>query len=897
MHFSLLNLFYFAFRMGPFVLVSFFVLSSFFQQDLKCIIYIAGLLFACFLGILTGNSLSLFDLPKGSLANAHCHVLSLGEATPMSKLPLSLIVYCYTAAYLAYPVMQFNKGNADMSLIALFPLLIMVEAMWLLTYQCFTGSSVVVAGAFATAIGFLWSWVIYNSNLKGLHTFTVMGGGQGCVRPAQSTFRCQNKSIDKLKGAERSAYDESGLNTAGESYLLGDGTDGSGNNRILGSTEGPFPGGGNGNYYWYCPAIEGCMDPNPITDMSNCKDQDKGFYLFDGQSVINIDSSSTTPIYYRVSIPLQQGVPPGQVKNPPPTLRKYLNNTIAESWDDNYNEPLKVNVFKHKKGHVDPEIFLVVDIANPMYHKMPEVGTMVQFSGTADLGNILAASNESTNQALGSTSNAKTAAFQKTFIVQNYSGVSKLAMFTSQTDVDDYKNAPTKPLILNLDEPSLFQTKGCRLKDATKCDFSGVAMAYEDFAGHCLRPITDPRINDISNGFYYDIAERNYKPDPADPFIVNGKTNIYPEGTYVKCKVGGLKPQRSAQQQANPAKRASVPIPSMLYRVDKYGALNPLPDNPSDIAINYSWDGDTGSWNSPIIYPNCSGIQMNPQLSFKPDLLPPLCQTPSCKLNQAAITLMNSVSVFSDNFTTNGYFDHGQEGSDLSSNLLKFQNNVQSMMIKKLSTNSDKFDPIDMQKVIDTLNIVSQKLLVIDNIAGRTYVNLLAEKIIDFYAYQGINPPTWPIGKIPKKSQIQFKNKPEFCLQVDPPNEPGSVDYIYMNFCDSSNPYQKWTYNVVNRVLMNDGTKNYCYIIRNGAGKGGDRYNVVHIGPHDGNFNNENISLNEKGQLYSYAKNGNSWQYLLRSEQKNAEVFGQYKAVMLDYMDTIWKEATFFQVV
>jgi hypothetical protein len=218
MHFSLLNLFYFGFRMGPFVLVSFFVLSSFFQQDLKCIIYIAGLIFTCFLGIMTGNSLSFFDLPDGSLANAHCHVLSLGEATPMSKLPLSLIVYCYTAAYLAYPVMQFNKGSADISLIALFPLLIMVEAMWLLTYQCFSGSSVVVAGVFATAIGFLWSWVVYHSNLKGLHTFTVMGGGQGCVRPKQTTFRCQAKPTEKLTSREMDAYKKSGKNTAGDDY-------------------------------------------------------------------------------------------------------------------------------------------------------------------------------------------------------------------------------------------------------------------------------------------------------------------------------------------------------------------------------------------------------------------------------------------------------------------------------------------------------------------------------------------------------------------------------------------------------------------------------------------------------------------------------------------------------
>jgi uncharacterized protein (DUF2164 family) len=897
MHFSLLNLFYFAFRMGPFVLVSFFVLSSFFQQDLKCIIYIAGLLFACFLGILTGNSLSLFDLPKGSLANAHCHVLSLGEATPMSKLPLSLIVYCYTAAYLAYPVMQFNKGNADMSLIALFPLLIMIEAMWLLTYQCFTGSSVVVAGAFATAIGFLWSWVIYNSNLKGLHTFTVMGGGQGCVRPAQSTFRCQNKSIDKLKGAERSAYDESGLNTAGESYLLDDGTTLLGSRRgITIGTEGPFPGGGNGNFFWYCPAIEGCKDPNPITDMSNCKDQDKCFVLFDGQSVTNIDSDSSTPIYYRVSIPLQPGVPPGQVKTPAPTLRKYLNDTIAESWDNDYQgSAQKVNVFKNKKGNVDPDIYLVIDTAHPMYHKIPEVGTLVQFTGTAELSNLMAASNESANQAGGSTSNAKSAAFQKTFIVQNYSGVRKLAMFTSQKDVDDYKNAPTKPLILNLDEPTLFQTKGCRLKDATQCDFSGTAMAYEDLVGHCLRPITDPRINDISNGFYYDMTGRNYKPDPEDPFIVNGKTNIYPEGTYVKCKVGGLKPQRSAQQQGNPPKKASVTVPSMLYRVDKYGALNPLPDNPSDIAINYSWDGDKGSWNSPIIYSNCSGIQMNPQLSFNPKLLPPLCQTPSCKLNQAARDLLDSVPTFVDNFTTNGYFDNKDHGSDLSKNLLLFQNDIQSMMIKKLSTSSEKFDEEDIKKISKTIKNISIDLLEIDKIAGNTYVDLIAQRVEEFYKNQGINPPNWAIGKIPKGNQLQFKNQTSLCLEADDPNSKYYDSRILIRNCDSSNPYQKWTYSIANNFLKNDGS-GYCVSSRvsQSTKKYGNKYNPVYVDKCTNNFQDQNIILDENGVLITAVGKGeDTWQYFIKSNELNNN---KQKIIQLDN-DSKWDYKAKYNVV
>lgn len=888
MHFSLLNLFYFAFRMGPFLLVSFFVMSSFFQQDLKCIIYIAGLLFACFLGIMTGNSLSLFDLPKGSLANTHCHVLSLGEATPMSKLPLSLIVYCYTAAYLAYPVMQFNKGNADLSLIALFPLLIIVEAMWLLTYQCFTGSSVVVAGAFATAIGFLWSWVVYNSNLKGLHTFTVMGGGQGCVRPAQSTFRCQTKSIDSLHGNALLAFQRSGQGTNGKPYEDGTGIDPNDPSNLT-----PPPGygsgsttGGNGNYYYYC------------TDAKTC------FWLFDGDTVISINIEPISSMqYYRVSIPLQPGKEKGRVLEPAPTLLSYLNEEVTKSWDTNYQQAKKVLCFtggtteitSHtiippvptggptpyptSKPKQNPKQFLVIGEKNPttneivpktVYYRMPQLGSIVQFQNSSDIDSLMDDAKNSADAANGGTNTNKKKPLLATFLVQEFTNstgekVRKLCEFKYNDDLKDYKN--TFNPIIDVEDITSFDISGCRKGvDMAHCDISGYAMPYKESYGHSRRPIIDP------DGFKYNVS---FTPWPNDPFVKNGKTNIYPEGTFLKCQVGGVPPPKNvkAAMSGSSSSSSNVSVPSTIYHVDQYGAIANLPNDPANLFVNYSWNSPSNDWAAMnLIYPNCSGIELNPTLGFNPSLLPPECNTTSCKSNQACIRLINSFPTIIDDLQKNGYFDkvdkEGEgDGKNLSNNLKIIQEKLNSMMIKKMSTGSDTFDDAILKSLTGAFRNINSDLTKINPITSPTYIKILEQQLTTFYSASGLAPPGWAIGQVPNGNQLQFKNQTNLCLEADDPNSNYYDSRLLIRNCDSSNPYQKWTYNINNNTLKNNGSS-YCFSSRANKDndKYGNQYDDVFVDKCDDNWNNQNIILDENSILSTAVKDG-GWEYIIKANE------------------------------
>ena len=194
MNLEIFNLIFFAFRLGPFLLISFFILNSFFQQDIKCIIFIVGIVIACFLGILTGNSLSIFEFPPAlKETDSLCHIITLGESGPLSKIPLSTLIYSYTAMYLAYPIYpslfdstkrsetgKVTEKNpnismySDLPLFFLFSFLIVVDALWMIQYHCFNTYSIITGAIIGLCVGMAWSYIVGSSGKSPYHYFGIL---------------------------------------------------------------------------------------------------------------------------------------------------------------------------------------------------------------------------------------------------------------------------------------------------------------------------------------------------------------------------------------------------------------------------------------------------------------------------------------------------------------------------------------------------------------------------------------------------------------------------------------------------------------------------------------------------------------------------------------------------
>jgi hypothetical protein len=196
---DIVSLLYLAFRLAPFILVCFFTLNSVFNQDLKGIIYLVGLLFACFVAIIVGNSFTYFLKAPSSEDNLYnnitkvCNVLNLSKDGAISNLPLSVVVFSYTLFYLIYPIAQNNTAQQNLPTIILFPLLIIGEVFWNIKNGCFNPQSVVTAALVGCFIGLTWSAIIFSLKNKNLLYFNGISNKETCTKDTHQTFRCVPK--------------------------------------------------------------------------------------------------------------------------------------------------------------------------------------------------------------------------------------------------------------------------------------------------------------------------------------------------------------------------------------------------------------------------------------------------------------------------------------------------------------------------------------------------------------------------------------------------------------------------------------------------------------------------------------------------------------------------------
>lgn len=221
MPFSLnfIDLPYLIFRLGPIIVVSFFVLQSLLTWDVKGILYLSGLLLTCVLTLLINGILyNIKPIPTEDQINLACYTITLGENNSyFSNIPLSLVTYSFTFFYLlififnlANPnptigildTQKFTKKLMDAALkdnvpvLVFFPFLILAELLWINMNKCISESNTVfliyalsgiIIGGFG---GILWGITITSIGIQRLQYITS-GNSSVCSRPSKTTYRCK----------------------------------------------------------------------------------------------------------------------------------------------------------------------------------------------------------------------------------------------------------------------------------------------------------------------------------------------------------------------------------------------------------------------------------------------------------------------------------------------------------------------------------------------------------------------------------------------------------------------------------------------------------------------------------------------------------------------------------
>ena len=211
---NIINILLLSFRFAPIIIVSFFLLQSFFYLDLKGIIYICGLIFTTILAIICSFFFSEF-LKVPPLTKPVCiPVISLGEnGEYFSKIPLHLIVYSYTFFYLLIFILNlgnttdtkgilntknFNSSNVgygireNLPILIFYPLLTIADIIWNMSYECLSIYQIILALVLGAVGGVIWSIIITAVNIPQLQ-YNVFPNKDVCSRPTKTKYRCRPK--------------------------------------------------------------------------------------------------------------------------------------------------------------------------------------------------------------------------------------------------------------------------------------------------------------------------------------------------------------------------------------------------------------------------------------------------------------------------------------------------------------------------------------------------------------------------------------------------------------------------------------------------------------------------------------------------------------------------------
>lgn len=185
-------------RLAPFVLASFFILASIFNQDFKGFIYLVGLLFSSFVTMIASKSWPMNKFQRPENSPEICNVLTLGQAENFSDLPLGQSALSFTFMYLLYAILKYKLVLQNIPTLVFFPLLILLDFIWNNNNSCYSVFQLLASLFIGSGIGLLWGYVISTSKTPSLMYFSSLTNKEVCSKPSKSTFRCNVYKNGKL---------------------------------------------------------------------------------------------------------------------------------------------------------------------------------------------------------------------------------------------------------------------------------------------------------------------------------------------------------------------------------------------------------------------------------------------------------------------------------------------------------------------------------------------------------------------------------------------------------------------------------------------------------------------------------------------------------------------------
>jgi hypothetical protein len=187
MELTFTNIFKFFATISPLLLGFFMVMISLFNQDLKGLIYLSGILLATVFNVFLMN---MIKSRKDVDAAASCSLIEMPFNMSLYNSPsMNSVFLSFTAMYLILPMVANNQINYP--LIAFLLSLFSIDAINKFMNKCTSIGGIVIGLLSGAIYGTLWYTLFHATGNDSLLYFDeTLSNRVYCARPKKQTFKC-----------------------------------------------------------------------------------------------------------------------------------------------------------------------------------------------------------------------------------------------------------------------------------------------------------------------------------------------------------------------------------------------------------------------------------------------------------------------------------------------------------------------------------------------------------------------------------------------------------------------------------------------------------------------------------------------------------------------------------
>lgn len=173
--------------LSPIIVVFFIVMSSLFNENIKGLVYLGGILIASMINLFLMNQIKSENEPKPGQI---CNLINFPILNSIYDSPApTSVTLAFTAAYLIIPMIYNSQINY--LVMAFFLIIFGVDSFYKVSEGCTKTSGILLGGLVGIFLALIWFILLHSNGFDSLLYFNDFQSNRVlCSKPNKQTFKC-----------------------------------------------------------------------------------------------------------------------------------------------------------------------------------------------------------------------------------------------------------------------------------------------------------------------------------------------------------------------------------------------------------------------------------------------------------------------------------------------------------------------------------------------------------------------------------------------------------------------------------------------------------------------------------------------------------------------------------